>query len=1552
MKFRTIVKTLTCMALSAVMMLTACAAFGKKNEYKGQFTDVKESSWYAKEVASAFELGFVKGTSDTQYSPNGSVTVAEAVTMASRVHAEYNGKTIAEKSGGKWYDAYVDYAKKNGIISENQFDDYARQIKRHEMAEIFHDAMGKDYYKPVNDVVFVPDVPLGAYYLDKLLTLYNAGVVMGSDEYGSFNPDADIKRSECAAIINRVALPANRLKKELKPFTSEDAYVLCYNVGMGGSKENINSGWIIDNRGGPAKTENSGATAIGDVSEKYAACYIREFNFIPAGRLVAEIELSCIDNGGFLEFTDIEGNPTYQLKIVDGVWNILKKDGYVATGIECGEARIRAVVDLDNGTSETYINDVFCSGAELLSDNILSCRIGVDEKGVGSVVVHRTNMVVNYGIYEDFDIFEISDVYGWIKKGFITRNASQANFNTNSELSKKFDKALDGTVCAETYFISRDGKNFEINLGQSLKLESKDGKLVCGDQEYYNITKNMWYRLRVVADTVKGEADILLNGRSVGKAKLASGEKIDEISFKSGGFLCIDNLHVFEMHEYSDYVPKPTAKANFDDYIVGLNICSLWRNGTHYGWACVSPFDEAVPVIGMYDEGNPETADWEIKYMVEHGIDFQAFCWYAEKNDGAIKCPNLSNQLHDGYMYAKYSDYMKYCILWEAQSAERFNAQFFRRFVVPYWFENYFLDPRYMTIDNQLVLPVFGAGSLPTDDYFGSISGVKAEFNYLESVAKSYGFDGFILLAAGSSTDQLAQMGFDGTYAYNWGTEGKKYEHNVNSILSSAKNKRMYTVPTVSVGFDSIPWHGLRHGNMTTEDLAKSYEWVKDTYLPQYSGAYDWADRLTWLSTWNEYGEGTYMMPSGLNGFGYVDEVRRAYTELPEEHEDVVPTPKQRERINHLYPQYEKLLRRSGWYYKDRTEAVAKAEVKNKLFINDVDVQTNAEDIYLLPPMEKDGKILFPFNPSAAVHYVLGCHYEYRKDAGTLKILANGHEVLFKIGYDRYYLDGVEKDLGYAPELFDGIVMLDFEKLASDLGYKTQKKNGDVYVYTDTYESLWKALGERETGVWEFNNPYDNEGFTSTHVSIVTRDGAMKMTTLDQTNDPITFYASENFPKDFFAKKFSAVEVKCRYKYTTPNGEPSHLSFYYITDRDGNYAENKNLKLPLKSLDSNGEWEICRLDITGESNWQSVENIIGLRFDPFNGQGEIEIDYIRFITDPNFKYIPIEERPIEISNGDAENDIVGFFSGNANVSIVRDPDNMNNRVWKVEAKRNELYIYFQHLVRFKPNTSYKIDFDIRLLGPSKEGAPDTANFNINLRYLDKGALNDHDHIVRTASATRVSASDGWVHCTATYTTGKVDSYEQNEFTIYMDPYNDIGYSYYVDNVVVKEIDSSEIKAPEKKTFDWKKAEGKMLYSFDNENDKVSVGNVKEYSIENGCLRMVAEGEQSDAQVYPGKEINFSSEEYKTIAVRFKAEDIVSSAPFFQVFFETDIEPGLSEDKSLRCSYDTLAVDSEGFMTAVFELSQNLKWKGNITGLRFDPNNSGGIFCIDKIMLVK
>ncbi len=59
-------------------------------------------------------------------------------------------------------------------------------------------------------------------YGAEILALYNAGILTGNDKYGTFRPDSDIKRSEAAALICRIAIPDMRLEFELEPYSEPE----------------------------------------------------------------------------------------------------------------------------------------------------------------------------------------------------------------------------------------------------------------------------------------------------------------------------------------------------------------------------------------------------------------------------------------------------------------------------------------------------------------------------------------------------------------------------------------------------------------------------------------------------------------------------------------------------------------------------------------------------------------------------------------------------------------------------------------------------------------------------------------------------------------------------------------------------------------------------------------------------------------------------------------------------------------------------------------------------------------------------------------------------------------------------------------------------------------------------------------------------------------------------------------------------------------------------------------------------------------------------------
>ena len=911
--------------LAGALAVSASAAFVKTGSYtEGQFTDVPATEWYASEVASAFELGLMNGTGGGLFAPDGDVTVAEAITMASRAAALGAGETIDTATGGEWYTPYVNYAVSKGFVAQGQFDNFDRPAKRYEVAVIFEKAMPEGYFTAQNSVDAIPDVSEKQTYEKELLTLYKAGVVMGSDSYGNFRPEDNITRAEAAAIINRVALPENRLKKTLDKISTDDAYMLVITDQFNNTLEGINSGWLLDNRGGTPRTSITDSYgSLVDISAEAGTAYIREFNKTTTGtlRLTTSLSANGSKDGICLEYRNDEDNPVYRLETIDGSWKLLEADGSYTALYEIGadEKKFSFIIDidLDNNRSTTCINDTPCGTYPLITSgdksNLLNFRFATTDKSTAAVSLGATYINVNYAVFEDLE-----PAKGWIKSD----GSADDTLSPNVSAVRSFNP-VSGKVIAEMYFLLPKAESITYVLRSGTKelvaFSTDDKNFYANGQKIYeNYYANLWYRLRVEADTDSQKAVIKINGRNVGEVPFAEAATSADNLFVSNASETVPTLNsfrVFRKWEREDYVPKPAVPKGEENYTVGMNVCSLWTNGTGSGWSSVTPFDDPHPVLGYYDERNPETADWEIKYLVEHGIDFGAYCVFFNSASGPQNIGRC--HLYDGFMNAEYSDMSKFCVIWEtANASSPYTVEAWENDYVPYFIENFFKDPRHIVIDNKPVLCVFGAGKIA--DRLGSNAKVKECFDYLEEEVKKIGFDGMIYLACGSSSNALAEMGFDGCYAYNWGTTGYNLYINKSAVESSAKQGAVYTVPTISVGFNSVPWHGVRYPLMSKGDYAAAQAWVKDEYLPTYAKE-TWQNNFVMLSTWNEFGEGTYIMPTtDEKGFQYLDVVREAYTdEKADASINTVPTEAQKTRINRLYPQYRHLLRKEGYYSKD-----------------------------------------------------------------------------------------------------------------------------------------------------------------------------------------------------------------------------------------------------------------------------------------------------------------------------------------------------------------------------------------------------------------------------------------------------------------------------------------------------------------------------------------------------------------------------------------------------------------------------------------------------------
>ena len=180
----------------------------------GRFTDVSPDDWFAGSVSEAVAMGLMKGVSDSAFDPYGSVTVAQAVAMAARIHSIYTVGTenFDQSSGGAWYQGYFDYAYNNGVISRAVYNgDATKAATRARFAEIFANSLPAAALAEINAIAddAIPDVRMSDSFAQPVYQLYRAGVLTGG-EGGAFSPGSGITRAESAAIVSRMAESNNR----------------------------------------------------------------------------------------------------------------------------------------------------------------------------------------------------------------------------------------------------------------------------------------------------------------------------------------------------------------------------------------------------------------------------------------------------------------------------------------------------------------------------------------------------------------------------------------------------------------------------------------------------------------------------------------------------------------------------------------------------------------------------------------------------------------------------------------------------------------------------------------------------------------------------------------------------------------------------------------------------------------------------------------------------------------------------------------------------------------------------------------------------------------------------------------------------------------------------------------------------------------------------------------------------------------------------------------------------------------------------------------------
>ena len=331
------------------------------------------------------------------------------------------------------------------------------------------------------------------------------------------------------------------------------------------------------------------------------------------------------------------------------------------------------------------------------------------------------------------------------------------------------------------------------------------------------------------------------------------------------------------------YVPEPKPVPT--DYLVGTYYFPGWTSMR--SWQPIEEIaPERKPVLGWYDEGNPECVDWQIKWAAEHGISFFMVDWYWSGGGRS-----LEHWLHKGYLQARWRKYLKFALMWANHNAPDTHSLEDWRNVTQYWIDHYFKLPEYLQIDGKPAVFIWAPTNIRRD--LGGVEPAAKLYALSQEMAKAAGLKGIFFVSMGAPSDdagvkELVTEGYEGATTYHWfetvAPMAKDWRHFPWQMVADNSKKnweqrdaaianRLLYLPTVDTGWSSEPWaknNAMVVYGRTPELFEKICREAKDFVDAR-------ARKIVALGPCNEWGEGSYIEPCAEFGFDMYDVVRRVF---------------------------------------------------------------------------------------------------------------------------------------------------------------------------------------------------------------------------------------------------------------------------------------------------------------------------------------------------------------------------------------------------------------------------------------------------------------------------------------------------------------------------------------------------------------------------------------------------------------------------------------------------------------------------------------------------
>ena len=313
------------------------------------------------------------------------------------------------------------------------------------------------------------------------------------------------------------------------------------------------------------------------------------------------------------------------------------------------------------------------------------------------------------------------------------------------------------------------------------------------------------------------------------------------------------------------------------------------------------------PLWGYEHDNDPMVVEKWINTALEHGVNTFVYDWYWY--DGK---PFLESALNDGFLKAPSNEKMNFYIMWANHNVKRNYWNYHRygddtsllwaggvdrenfEIIVDRVINQYFKRPNYLKINGCPVFSIFSLGELMNG--LGGEEQAREALAYFRDKVCEAGFPGLHIqgMSGGPSNPspekldkivyRVKNLGLDSFALYNMGGFNVDYlVHCENAKLIRENLDRDLDVPVfpcVSISWDDTPRfphkgeeHVTRY-NGTPENFAKALRLAK-----KYADEHPEQLPMISINAWNEWVEGSYLLPDEVNGFSYLEAVKSVIKE-------------------------------------------------------------------------------------------------------------------------------------------------------------------------------------------------------------------------------------------------------------------------------------------------------------------------------------------------------------------------------------------------------------------------------------------------------------------------------------------------------------------------------------------------------------------------------------------------------------------------------------------------------------------------------------------------